>query len=101
MIGIADGTLAKSCSYKKRADERLFENDGCGSNGDVLQRFKAGGADQLSFVIRNVVAVLAEDAGGSVLLENDFVGVDVNFQGILGADVENVADLLGENDSAK
>ena len=71
------------------------------SNGDILQRFQTGGADQLAFIVRDVVAIFAEDTGRGVLFQNDSVTVDIDLQGILGADVKNVADFLGENDSAE
>ena len=68
---------------------------------DVFQGFQTILADQLALVVSYVVAVLAENAGRCVFLQDDLVGIDVDLQGILGTDVENAADLLGENDSAK
>ena len=68
--------------------------------GDVFQCLHAGAADQLALVESNAFSAIAENAGGSVFFQNDPIGFNEDLKGILGIDVENISDFLGQHDSA-
>ena len=65
------------------------------------QLLHAVGADVLAAVVLDVPAVTAEDAGRLVLLENNGLAVDIDFDSVLLRDVQRAAQLDGQNDSAE
>ena len=65
------------------------------------QLLHAVGADVLAAVVLDVPAVTAEDAGRLVLLENNGLAVDIDFDSVLLRDVQRAAQLAGQNDSAE
>ena len=65
------------------------------------QLLHAVGTDVLAAVVLDVPAVTAEDAGRLVLLENNGLAVDIDFDSVLLRDVQRAAQLDGQNDSAE
>ena len=65
------------------------------------QLLHAVGADALAAVVLDVPAITAEDAGRLVLLENNGLAVDIDFDSVLLRNVECTAQLDGQNDSAE
>ena len=64
----------------------------------LLQFFQAVAADQLILVVHHVPRVIAEDAGGMILLQDDFIILHKDFQRIAQADVHGSAQFDGDDD---
>ena len=67
----------------------------------LLHLFNARGANTLAVEINDIVNVVAENAGRLILLQDDAVVVGKDFNGVLLLDVQNFADLDGEDDSSQ
>ena len=59
------------------------------------------GADVLALEDMDVLGVVAENAGGLILLEHDRSPIYIDFQRILLCDVEGTAKLDGQHDAAQ
>ena len=74
----------------------------CGEESElILDLVETIGADAFTVEENDVVCVVAEDAGGMILLEDDAAVVGEDLDGVLDLDVHRLADLNGEHDSAE
>lgn len=67
----------------------------------ILHLFNAGCTDALAVEINDIVNLVAENAGGLILLQNDLVFVNENFNRVLLLNVQGLSDFDGKNDSAQ
>ena len=63
----------------------------------ALKLFCAVAADELAFIIREILVIAAKDAAGLILLKHDAVFVDKYLDRILGAQRKSFPYLNGEN----
>jgi hypothetical protein len=68
---------------------------------EILQFSQALSADLLAFELDDIGRVVAEDAGGLILAENDIVAVYEDLYGIALGQVKGIPQFLGDNDSSK
>jgi len=68
---------------------------------EILEIVKAILTDKLTLIEFNAVSVSAEDTSGFVLLENDLIIGNENFDTVSVLNVHCFADFLGNYDSAK
>ena len=72
-----------------------------GVRSDFQEFLQAVGADVLALEDMDVLGVVAENAGGLILLEHDRSPIYIDFQRILLCDVEGTAKLDGQHDAAQ
>ena len=66
-----------------------------------LQLFNAVRADVLTFVIDDVLGAVTENAGGMILMKNNVISVNKNFESILFSNIQGAAKLNGQNDASE
>lgn len=67
----------------------------------VLHFGDARRADVLAFKVDNLVRLSAEDASWFILLQNDTIPIDIDFESILFANAERAAQLDRNHDTAQ
>jgi hypothetical protein len=67
----------------------------------VLQLFEAAAADVLAIEDLDVGGVVAEDAGGLILTQDDVAVLHVNLDGIAFGQIEGISQFLGDDDPPK
>ena len=71
---------------------------GAASAGELLDAVEA---DVFALEVDHVLGVIAEDAGGLILFQNNGGAVHIDFQRIFFGDIQGAAQLNGKNDPAK
>ena len=67
----------------------------------LAQGLHAAGADVLPMEDGDAVGLIAEDAGGLILLQHDGLAVHVNLQTVLLCNVQGAAEFNGEHDASQ
>lgn len=68
------------------------------SDLQLLQLFQALAADVLPLVGDHIAGVVAEDAGGLILAQDDRVAIHIDLQGVALVNVQGAAQLDGKDD---
>ena len=102
------GLIARSRVFvysEKQADRMRGPPDPCclsfRSGVQLLQLRQAAGADVPAFILDDILYIVAESAGGLILLQNDLIAVHVDLQGILLRDIQGAPQFNGQNDAAE
>jgi hypothetical protein len=93
---------SEKAPLEKCGAERWVQSEPCRRDSlPQLQLFKALIADQLALEKVHITRVVAEDAGGMILLQDDLVAFRKDFEGILHGNIHGLAQFDGNYDSSQ